>query len=104
MTVFLHRGRAGLLLCGDLLPRLRYDQHLWQRVRAYATEAGSLGLHCLRCRSNDHPGRGSCISRHRLFQPGGPDDTEQHPARWSCFPGFLVCGLLGRTVLDLGKS
>jgi hypothetical protein len=104
LKVLLHRRRAGLLLGGDLLARFRHDHHLRARIRANAAEARPLDLHRVRRRGDD---RSDCRRRFGgsgVLQPGGPDDTEQHPLGGARLPGVLVCRLPARVVLDFGQG
>ena len=102
--VLLHRRRAGVLLGGNLLPRVRHDHHLRSRIRADAAETCPLDLRRMRRRGDNRPNcrRGSGGSS--VFQPGGPDDAEQHSLGGPRLPGVLICHLPGRVVLDSGES
>jgi hypothetical protein len=103
-TVLLHRRRAGLLLSGDLLPRFRHDHNLRARIRSHAAEARPLDLHPVRRRGDDCSDCRRGFGGSGVFQPGGPDDTEQHSLGGACLPGVLVCHLPSCVVLDSGES
>jgi hypothetical protein len=104
ITVLLHRRCAGVLLGGNLLARFRRDHHLRARIRADAAEARPLYLHRVRRRGDNNSDCRRDFGGSGVFQPGGPDNTQQDSFGRPRLPSFFVCRLPGRVVLDSDKG
>lgn len=63
-----------------------------------------MDFHRVRRRGDDRPDRRRGSGGSGVFQPRGPDDSQQHPLGRPRVPGVLVCRLPGRVVLDSDES
>ena len=58
----------------------------------------------MRRRGDDHSDRRRSFGWSGVFQPGGPDDTQQYSLGRPRLPGVLVRHLPGRVILDSGEG